>query len=318
MDSSSATDNTLGDQAPHERTFDEALMECARFMGVEWPLPPTHDLATLMDNTYDPAPCQTAPMFQLLIANDAPRGATCDDNLYFGNDTADRVEHKNNQDGDPARAIRDDGDGSGNGRDNAGGRGNGHAHAVSTLDTGDTNDVIILGESAGAGPHQRRRKRVEVNDTNVGLTSHYADDNHNHKRLCIRSTQPNSGPDSTDSEGDDDGPSSDYVNKNGPCFHGGCKTRRSFMCTHGMCAVHCRARQRLLGPTHGRCASVLHSVVVWMERCAVAGCRGRTSVGCRSRLCTRHCVALTPAAATCDNTPHHKAIRKSRCAVVIR
>ncbi|AGO82913.1 hypothetical protein pdul_cds_739 [Pandoravirus dulcis] len=307
---------TLDDQTLREHAFDEALMECARFMGVAWPLPPTHDLATLaLGHAHQTTAPTVAPGHTGRTAwFDLDTNTT--DHARSGGDLGDDSFSCTATDSGGDRTGRQD-----DGRDN--GPGNDGAHITdvgasglpahgSAVGSPDADNAIIVGE-VPAHAERRRRRRAGYEDGTAESTRW--DQGRNNKRPCIRPTHACGDRESIGAEGDDR-PASDLGSRCDRCDR--CPTVGSSMCTHGMCGVHCRARQRLIGPTRGRCASVLHRVVVWMEQCAVAGCRGRTSVGCVARLCTRHCVALSPAAVACGNIPHRKAIRKSRRAAAAR
>lgn len=292
----------LDGQTLREHAFDEALMECARFMGVAWPLPATHDLATLATGR----PHETvAPA---VAPGSVARASSCDidtnvaGHAHPGDDLGD---------GSFSRAPTYSGGGRDTNTDNGG------AHIVGmgvtglsayggVVDPPDADRVIVVDEvSARVG--RRRRRHAGYEDGTAGPAP--CDQGRNAKRSCIGPIQARGHYRATGRE-DDGRSTSNLGSASGRCNR--CATVDSPMCTHGMCGVHCRARQRLIGPTHGRCASVLHRVLVWREQCAVAECRGRTSIGCIARLCTRHCVASSPVAVACGNITHRKAIRKSR------
>ncbi|BCU02721.1 hypothetical protein [Pandoravirus japonicus] len=296
---------TLDDQTLRERAFDEALMECARFMDVAWPLPPTHDLATLALGHAHQAVAPT------VVSGSAVRTAWSD----LGTNVAGRARSGGDLDGDSFSCTTTD---SGGGRDNHPGDDGARVADTDTsglpargsvVDTADVDSVIVVGEVPAHAERRRQRHAGYEDDTAEPAR---CDHGRNRKRFCTRHTQACGDRETTSSEGDDRS-ASDLGSASSRCDRcDRCVSVGSSMCTHGMCGVHCRARQRLIGPTHGRCASVLHRVVVWREQCAVAGCKGRTSIGCVARLCTRHCVALSPAAVACGNIPHRRAIRKSR------
>nr|UMO78498.1 hypothetical protein [Pandoravirus belohorizontensis] len=295
----------LDDQTLREHAFDEALMECARFMDVAWPLPPTHDLATLATgHAHQTAAHAVAP-------GSAVRTAWCD----LDSNVAGHARLGGDPGNDSFSCTATDSDG---GRDHS--TDNHGAHVADTgvpglpahgsaVDTAGIDSVIVVGDVA---VHAERRRRRHAGYEDGTAEPARCDQDGNGKRFCVGPTQARGNHETVGTEGDGRS-TSDLGSASRRCDRcDRCTTVGSSMCTHGMCGVHCRARQRLIGPTHGRCASVLHRVLVWREQCAVAGCKGRTSIGCVARLCTRHCVALSPAAVACGNIPHRRAIRKSR------